>query len=204
MNTNKRRILMGMGIGLGVLIVLIVVIAVAGGGSENGTSATQTETRATATPRSESPSPTSTPRPRPTSTPTPSCPTTREEVYFVALGGYISEISEISFVLGDLMLEMSYDPSVILDDSWTIDFAVGIVELNTVAEGILELGVPSSVSKISAPAESAARKILRATDLFVQGIDEVDPDAIGEATDLIISAGNDITAVGSARESFCE
>ena len=156
----------------------------------------------TARPR---PTPTATPRPTPTATPEPICPTAREAAYFNALVGYAGNWGTSLIQLGNLLIVSVSNPSIILADPsiiWDVVYARD--ELETAAEGILGLDAPRSVSRVSGPAESAARNLLRVTGLIERAIYELDVDALGEAASLILPTIDDGVEAFNALGSFCD
>ena len=107
--------------------------------------------------------------------------------------------------LGNLLIGAVSNPSIILADPLIIwDVVSAWDELDTAAEGILGLDAPRSVSRVSGPAESAARNLLRVTELIERAIYELDVDALGEAASLIIPTINDGVAAFNALGSFCD
>lgn len=197
-------------IGSGVLLVLCIIVALATGG-ETGETASTPEPTATATAAptdtlalTDTPAPTNTAEPtetpEPTNTPastdtpvltdTPEPTTTPTAKSDAQLQSYLSEITDISNEYGQAMNEISRlvgEPQ-IGQDEWTLDVAIQLGTIRRLHEEAQQLDPPDDLQHVHDKMLSALEDADQSTYHIADGIDNMDPAEIEEASRLIQSS----------------
>jgi hypothetical protein len=127
-----------------------------------------------------------TPAPEPTTTQAVEQPagsvTSQEEAYFVAILDDANEIVSIMGDFGPLFTRASQNPILMFDSTWKTEVAVVLVRWQLVSEEMRTHDPSPRQQHIQDMWLEISSSNLRAIDLIVQGVDELDPDALMRGT----------------------
>lgn len=193
----------------GILAVLIVVIAVSGavGGdddedSELAAAGASTPAVATATPPAP---PTQPPTQAPTepATEVPS-PTTELPEFTAAECLYMLTVQEQTGVFSEALTEVSEllsEPE-FLSDEWIFGVAAQLAAIRVTYDDASALDPPTSLRQVHEAYIEGLSKLNDATFLIAEGIDNLDPEPLLEATDLMLEGTQDIGRTTALIEVF--
>ena len=189
---------------IGLPILLLVVIAI---GSTEETDETTTTSRTLAADREKAPTPrpraTSTPRPTPTPTPTVVCDSGDEQSYLVSVGEQFEVIVPATIGLSGQFEELSRKPAVMFDEDWRTLVILNVALLNLASQGILDLDAPSSLRDAESLIRAAAREMISATELYVEGLDELDVDKAEKGNERTLRATSYIEDFSQTVKRIC-
>ena len=154
----------------------------------------------TATPR-PTPEPTWTPRPP---TPTPTCPTEEELAYVVLLIVEFEEQKSNSSELSDLFSQLSNDGFLIVDADWIFSIKAQLAALDRLADAMIELSAPSSMSSVEKEVGEMAQLLKAAVDDYATAIDNIDPDLLLAGSEQLGHVPGAIERITQAIETLCE
>lgn len=77
------------------------------------------------------------------------------------------------------------DPSLLLDEKWRTRTAVGLGILQGISQGVIDRDPPARFEAFHATYKRGAQKLLEASRLYAQAFDELDPDKMERASDLL-------------------
>ena len=124
-----------------------------------------------------------------TSTPTPiprnDCDYDAVLRYTEVMGPAIDEVTTSFLALGSLFDQVAEDPLVLTDSSWLSELELELGTLERSARSINMISPPAILRAAHREWESAADKILRATPLIRQGVENLDSDSLLSATTLL-------------------
>lgn len=155
-----------------------------------------------APPRVAIPARAATPK-RPTPTPAIVCPTPVEEVYFAVLADWSAEAGTKIGELGELSSDAGKDASLLFDPIWQAEVVLVLVLIDDLADEVDVIFAPKSVGSIYANWTTMASLMHEMTDLYIEGVDNLDSRALGVAKDRM--DGISVLALRNAAliESFC-
>jgi len=168
-------------------IIVISIITSATGDGDDGDDGDQVVADATSTVETVAESPTDVP-----ATIDDRPPFTEAECAYVEeVQNQIAIFSSSATDLSALLTDMSNDPTLLLDDVWKLDVSLQLAVLRVVYDSSVALRPPASLEVIHEGFLSGVSKTNDATFLFATAIDDIDPDLMLQASELIASANAD-------------
>ena len=216
---GAMKVLKGCGIAAGVVvglfIVLMILAAIFGEPrDEDDTDAPATperqeqvsETEPTSTPvptpeRVSESEPTATPKP--TATPIPLCKREAESIYIVALADFMDVIGTSSVSLGERFTELGQNPALLFTSEWRDGVTLSMGIMLFAATSIIELEAPDSLDEIDKVAKRMARQIEDALGLYASAIDDIDPDKLEQANQIILQSTQLVFETGDIASRVC-
>ncbi len=131
-----------------------------------------------------------------------SCVNAEELSYIRHLAIGTETIGSSSGDLADLFDKASTNPALILDQDWKASVQTLISRIRVVAENILDLQAPTSVSSISDPANAMAQSFLISMERYAHGIDNLDVKLIEDGISAMSIGTEYMSRMGRASEVF--
>lgn len=113
--------------------------------------------------------------------------TPNEQVYATTVAAQATTVGEALTELGELFQNPQMG-----NDQWTLKVAAQLVTIRMVYDEAMELDPPSSMAEIHLKYTQAMKHFNDATYLITQGVDELDPSLLDEATQEILT-GSQLT-----------
>lgn len=115
--------------------------------------------------------------------------------YAKLLSGAISDIGDTTPGLSARFSELADAPIMITDQDWRAQTAVGLGLMQGAAQRIVDADVPAGAANLGERAKSMASKVVDATHLYAQGLDDIDPDKIARGGALLSEAAKMIPLI---------
>jgi hypothetical protein len=119
--------------------------------------------------------------------------TSSETRYATEVAAISSDYSTLLFEFSVLSEAVGEDVSLVWDENWILETATVLVGMSELNDDIRELDAPHRFEAVQVHLLTAARHIDRFVALYADGVDEMDPDKIYQATEEMNLANEAIT-----------
>jgi hypothetical protein len=123
--------------------------------------------------------------------------TSDEQAYAITIANHADILSETFTELAGLMANPQLG-----DDEWTLNVATQLAIIRLLYDEAIEVTPPSSMANIHQKYVQAMSHYEAATHLIAQGIDELDPSLIDQATEELLRGGQLINEATQLIDEF--
>ena len=152
-------------------------------------------------PVAAAPAPAPTPRPSPTPQ---SCPSYAERSYFEDVESGLVSFGTGVGMFGEQLGQAGNNLWLLLDEDWVFARETDIISLDLWADRLIALQPLSSARDIDRQVEEVMHLAKRALQKYLEGIEQVDEEAILAGADLMSSASTQVSRIRPAMDAFCE